>query len=37
MSRVQTLWDIHTELTELNREAEELAAKIQGNFEEMGV
>jgi type I restriction enzyme M protein len=31
------LRDIHTELADLNREAVELAAKIQDNFEELGV
>jgi type I restriction enzyme M protein len=30
-----TLQDIHTELSDLNREAVELAAKIQANFEEL--
>jgi len=29
--------DIHTELADLNKEAIELAAKIQMNFEELGV
>jgi type I restriction enzyme M protein len=33
----QTLRDIHTELADLNKEAVELAAKIQENFEELGV
>jgi type I restriction enzyme M protein len=33
----QTLRDIHTELVDLNKEAVELAAKIQENFEELGV
>jgi type I restriction enzyme M protein len=33
----QTLRDIHVELTDLNREAVELAAKIQENFEGLGV
>ena len=33
----QTLRDIHVELADLNREATELAAKIQENFEELGV
>jgi type I restriction enzyme M protein len=33
----QTLRDIHTELADLNKEAAELAARIQGNFEELGV
>jgi type I restriction enzyme M protein len=32
----QTLRDIHTELADLNKEATELAAKIQENFEELG-
>jgi len=32
----QTLHDIHTELADLNKEAAALAAKIQGNFEELG-
>lgn len=32
----QTLRDIHTELEDLNKEAVDLAAKIQTNFEEMG-
>jgi type I restriction enzyme M protein len=32
----QTLRDIHVELADLNREAVELAAKIQENFEELG-
>ena len=33
----QTLRDIHTELGDLNKEATELAARIQENFEELGV
>jgi type I restriction enzyme M protein len=33
----QTLRDIHTELADLNNEAAELAAKIQKNFEELGI
>jgi type I restriction enzyme M protein len=33
----QTMCDIHTELADLNQEAVELAAKIQKNFEEMGI
>ena len=33
----QTLRDIHTELADLDKDAVELAAKIQGNFEELGV
>jgi type I restriction enzyme M protein len=32
----QTLRDIHTELADLNKDAVELAAKIQENFEELG-
>lgn len=32
----QTLREIHTELSDLNKEATELAAKIQENFEELG-
>jgi type I restriction enzyme M protein len=32
----QNLRDIHTELADLNKEAAELAAKIQANFEELG-
>ena len=32
-----TLRDIHTELADLNKEAVELAAKIQVNFEELGI
>jgi len=32
----QCLRDIHTELVDLNKEAAELAAKIQENFEELG-
>jgi type I restriction enzyme M protein len=32
----QTLRDIHTELADLNKEAAELAAEIQENFEELG-
>jgi type I restriction enzyme M protein len=32
----QTMRDIHTELADLNKEATELAAKIQENFEELG-
>jgi type I restriction enzyme M protein len=33
----QTLRDIHIELADLNREAAELAVKIQENFEELGI
>ena len=34
MRQVQALRDIHTELADLNRE---VAAKIQTNFEELGI
>ena len=33
----QTLRDLHIELADLNKEAVELAAKIQENFEELGI
>ncbi|MEC5218767.1 type I restriction enzyme M protein [Actimicrobium sp. GrIS 1.19] len=33
----QTLRDLHLELADLNRESGELAAKIQTNFEELGI
>ena len=33
----QTMRDIHIELADLNKEAAELAAKIQANFEELGI
>jgi len=33
----QTMRDIHAELGDLNRDAATLAAKIQGNFEELGI
>ncbi len=33
----QTIRDIHTELSDLNKEAVELAVKIQENFQELGV
>jgi type I restriction enzyme M protein len=33
----QSLRDIHVELADLNRESVELAAKIQENFEELGI
>jgi type I restriction enzyme M protein len=36
MREVQSLRDIHTELADLNREAAELAAKIQQNFKRLG-
>jgi type I restriction enzyme M protein len=32
-----TLRDIHTALADLNKEAVELAAKIQANLEELGI
>jgi len=32
-----TLRDIHTEISDLNKEAMELAVKIQENFEELGI
>ena len=32
----ETLRDIHTELADLNKEAVKLAARIEGNFEELG-
>jgi hypothetical protein len=37
MRRMQTLRDIHTELADRNWEAADLGAKIQANFEELGV
>ena len=37
MRQGRALRDIHTELADLNREAAELAAKIQANFEELGI
>ncbi|MBI5739355.1 MAG: N-6 DNA methylase [Nitrospirae bacterium] len=33
----QALRDIHVELSDLNKEAAELAAKVQENFEELGI
>jgi type I restriction enzyme M protein len=33
----QTMRDIHTELADLNKEARDLAIKIQENFEELGI
>ena len=33
----QAMRDIHTELADMNREAVELASKIQENFEELGI
>lgn len=35
MRRVQTLRDVHMELADLNKEAVEVAAKIQQNLEEL--
>jgi hypothetical protein len=37
MSALEGLCDVRTELADLNNEAVELAAKIQTNFEELGV
>ena len=34
---VQAITDIHVELTDLNKEAAELAMKIQSNFEGLGI
>lgn len=36
MCHLHSLRDIHIELADLNKEAAELAAKIQENFEELG-
>jgi hypothetical protein len=36
MSAGNGFCDIHTELADLDKEAAELAAKIQSNFEELG-
>jgi hypothetical protein len=36
MSAIERLCHIHTELADLNKEAAELAATIQENFEELG-
>lgn len=33
---IEPIREIHTELADLNKEAAELAAKIQVNFEELG-
>lgn len=33
----QTMRDIHTELADLNKEAADLAAKIQANLEGLGI
>lgn len=37
MSAIEGFCDVRTELADLNKEAVELAAKIQANFEELGV
>lgn len=37
MRRMQAMRDIHTELADLDKEAAELAARIQENFEGLGV
>ena len=37
MRRLQNLGDIHIDPADLNKEAAELAAKIQANFEELSV
>ena len=37
MRRGRALRDIHTELADLNREAAELAAKIQSNIEKLKI
>jgi hypothetical protein len=37
MRQIQTPREIHAELANLNREAVELAPKIQENFEGMGI
>lgn len=37
MRRLQTSRDIHAELADLNREAAELAVKIQESLEELGI
>ena len=36
MSAIEGFCDIHVDLADLNKEAAELAAKIQTNFEELG-
>jgi len=37
MSTIEGFCDVRTELADLNKEAAELAAKIQSNFEELGI
>jgi len=37
MNDLQSRWDIHVELEDLNAEAARLAAIIKKNFEEVGV
>ena len=36
MSAIEGFRDVRTELADLNKEAAELAARIQENFEELG-
>jgi len=37
MSAIEGFCDIHLDLADLNKEAVDLAGKIQENFEELGV
>ncbi len=37
MSAIEGFCDVHTELADFDKEAAELAARIQENFEEFGV
>ena len=37
MNNLQSRWDFHVELDDLNDEAVKLAATIKKNFEELGV
>ena len=37
MSAIEGFCDVHTERADLNKEAVEMAAEIQTNFEELGV
>jgi len=37
MSAIEGFCDVRIELADLNKEARELAAKIQENFEELGI
>jgi type I restriction enzyme M protein len=37
MSAIEGFCDVQTELADLNTEAVDLAAKIQTNFEELGI